>query len=77
LAIWRDLIHEYVIPHFSLLTPKLVDDVHSAGKKLLTWTVNDREAMLRYAEWGVDGIISDDTELLARTFSPAKSITGQ
>ena len=73
LKTWRDLNHEYVIPHYSLLTRKLVDEVHSAGRKLLTWTVNDRESMLRYAGWGVDGIISDETELLARTFLQPKS----
>jgi len=77
LATWRDLNHEYVIPHHSLLTRKLVDEVHSAGRKLLTWTVNDRDSMLRYAGWGVDGIISDKTELLVQTFSHAKRTTNQ
>jgi glycerophosphoryl diester phosphodiesterase len=69
LACWREPNVEYVIPHHSLVTRKLVKDVHSAGKKLLTWTVNDRTTMLRLADWRVDGIISDDTELLARTFA--------
>ena len=77
LATWRDLNHQYVIPHYSLLTRKLVEEVHSAGRKLLTWTVNDRDSMLRYAGWGVDGIISDKTELLVQTFSPAKRTTDQ
>jgi len=65
---WRELNVEYVIPHHSLTTRELIKGVHSAGKKLLTWTVNDRKAMLRFGEWGVDGIISDDTELLVQTF---------
>src|SRR5271169_3935286 len=69
LAGWRETTVEYVIPHYSLVTPKLVEEVHSAGKKLLTWTVNDRKGMLRLAEWGVDGIISDDTQLLVETFT--------
>jgi glycerophosphoryl diester phosphodiesterase len=47
----------------------LVKEAHSAGRKLFTWTVNDRKEMLRLADWGVDGIISDDTELLAQTFA--------
>jgi glycerophosphoryl diester phosphodiesterase len=72
LAGWRESTVEYVIPHASLVTRKLVDEVHSAGKKLLTWTVNDRKAMLRIAGWGVDGIISDDTELLVRTLRQRK-----
>lgn len=69
LAGWRGLTVEYVIPHYSLITRKLVNEVHSAGKKLLTWTVNDRNTMLRLADWGVDGIISDDTQLLVETFT--------
>jgi len=69
LAGWRELNVGYVIPHCSLVTRKLVQDVHGAGRKLLSWTVNDPGAMLRLADWGVDGIISDDTELLVKTFS--------
>jgi glycerophosphoryl diester phosphodiesterase len=73
---WRELTVEYVIPHHSLVTLKLVREVHSAGKKLLTWTVNDPKAMLRFADWGVDGIISDETELLVQTFrEPKRSLT--
>ncbi len=34
--------------------------------------MNDQEAMLRLADLGVDGIISDDTELLVRTFRENK-----
>jgi glycerophosphoryl diester phosphodiesterase len=41
--------------------------VHAAGKKIFAWTVNDRESMLQLAGWGIDGIISDDTELLVAT----------
>jgi glycerophosphoryl diester phosphodiesterase len=72
LACWRDLTVEYVIPHSSLVTRKLVQEVHSAGRKLLSWTVNDPSAMLRLADWGVDGIISDNTELLVQTFREPK-----
>ena len=69
LACWREANAEFVIPHYSLVTRALVQKVHSAGSKLLTWTVNDRKTMLLLAEWGVDGIISDETELLAKTFA--------
>jgi glycerophosphoryl diester phosphodiesterase len=78
LAGWRKLTVEYVIPHSSLVSRKLVQDVHSAGRKLFTWTVNDRKAMLRFADWGVDGIISDETELLVRTFrEPARKLAAR
>jgi glycerophosphoryl diester phosphodiesterase len=69
LAAWRESAAEYVIPKHSLVTRKLVEEVHSAGKKLLAWTVNDSKTMLRLADWKVDGIISDDTQLLVTTFT--------
>jgi glycerophosphoryl diester phosphodiesterase len=45
----------------------LVQEMQRAGKKLLVWTVNSRAEMEKARDWGVDGIISDDTSLLART----------
>lgn len=69
LACWREANADYVIPHHSLVTLKLVKQVHGEGRKLLAWTVNDRNEMLRLADWGVDGIISDDTKLLTQTFA--------
>lgn len=68
---WRDLPVQYVIPQYSLITPKLVEDVHAADKVLFAWTVNDRRPMRRLAEWRVDGIISDETELLVKTLRPS------
>ena len=34
----------------------------------MTWTVNDARRMRQLAEWGIDGIISDDPRLLYQTF---------
>lgn len=67
---WDYLPINYVISRKSLVTPKLIDTVHDEGKRLITWTVNDRRSMRRFAEWGVDGIISDKTDLLVRTLRP-------
>ena len=64
---WRILPVKYVVPHYRLLSLRLIDKLHAAGKMVITWTVNDRRKMLRAAEWGVDGIISDDTKLLVET----------
>jgi glycerophosphoryl diester phosphodiesterase len=61
---WPELPIQYVMPKQSLVTGKLLSDLHAAGKKALVWTVNRREAMLRLAQWGVDGIISDKADLL-------------
>jgi glycerophosphoryl diester phosphodiesterase len=76
LACWRELPVDYVIPHVSLVDRALVQDIQHAGLRIFVWTVNDREAMLRLAELGVDGIISDDTELLVRTLRSTGSDKG-
>jgi len=67
---WRDLPVNYVIPRKSLVTAALVNELHDGGKLLITWTVNDKRSMLRLANWGVDGIISDKSELLVKTLRP-------
>jgi glycerophosphoryl diester phosphodiesterase len=64
---WRELPVQYIVPEHSLITLDLVNEVHEAGKQIFTWTVNDAGAMDRLAGWGVDGIISDNTELVVRT----------
>jgi len=64
---WRILPVTYVVPHYRLLSPRLIDRLHAAGKTVVTWTVNDPRQMLRAAKMGVDGIISDDTKLLVET----------
>ena len=69
LARWRNLPVDYVIPHQSLVDRLLVQCIHDAGLKIMVWTVNDKEAMLRLADWGVDGIISDETKLLVHTLT--------
>lgn len=69
LSRWPELPVDYVIAHQSLVDKKLVQEVHGAGLRILVWTVNDPEDMQRLADWAVDGIISDDTQLLVRTLT--------
>jgi glycerophosphoryl diester phosphodiesterase len=65
---WRGLPVEYVIPQRALVSRDLLDELKAAGRKVLVWTVNEREEMKRFAEWGMDGIVSDNTHLLGRVF---------
>jgi glycerophosphoryl diester phosphodiesterase len=75
---WQELPVEYVIPKHTLITSRLVQAVHRVGKTMLTWTVNDKKTMQRLAEWGVDGIISDDPQLLVQTLpGGASTVTGR
>ncbi len=61
---WRKLPVDFVILEKSLVHQKLVEEIQATNRKLIAWTVNDKETMLRLASWRVDGIISDDTKLL-------------
>lgn len=53
-----------VHPHWSVVNAELVARAHRAGLRVLVWTVNDKESILRLAGLGVDGIISDFPERL-------------
>ena len=66
---WSIMPGKFVVPHYHLLSRRLIEEIHAAGKLAVTWTVNEPKRMLRAAEMGVDGIISDDTKLLVKTLS--------
>jgi glycerophosphoryl diester phosphodiesterase len=69
---WPKLPVDYVIVKQSLVNRKLVQLVHQSRRKLLAWTVNDKQSMLQFAGWGIDGIISDDTQLLVETLADGR-----
>jgi glycerophosphoryl diester phosphodiesterase len=56
-----------VIPQFKLTDRESVELVHAAGKRIMVWTVNRAGRIREFAGWGVDAIISDETELLIRS----------
>ena len=60
---WPQMPVEWVIPYFKLVDRELIGLIHETGKKIMVWTVNGAEGMREFAEWGVDAIISDETEL--------------
>ena len=66
---WDSLPATYVVPNYRLLSRGLMEEVHAAKKRVVTWTVNEPKMMLRAAELGVDGIISDDPKLLKETLA--------
>lgn len=67
LECWSELAIDYVIPHYKLVDSALMSEIRAADKKILVWTVNLPADMQRFAELGVDGIISDNTSLLCHT----------
>lgn len=51
-------------PHYNSLTPEIVNDAHDNGLKINVWTVDEEEIIRKLIEFGVDGIITDDLDLL-------------
>lgn len=46
-------------PHFLLVTKKLIAKCHHEKVKIVPWTVNDEEKMIKLKAMGVDGLITD------------------
>jgi glycerophosphoryl diester phosphodiesterase len=63
---WPQSLAEWVIPHAKLADRELIDQAHSSGKKVMVWTVNRPQDVRQFADWGVDAIISDETQLVAQ-----------
>ena len=57
---------EAVTWQYPLLTPERIATLHARGFLVFAWTVDDPAIMQRLAEMGVDGIISNRPDLLAR-----------
>ena len=51
-------------PNANELTPALLHEAHALGQQVLPWTVNRREDMARLIDWGVDGLITDEPDVL-------------
>ncbi len=49
-------------PHWALVSAATVEAAHVRALQVLTWTVNDADAMRNLVAQGVDGIISDFPE---------------
>jgi glycerophosphoryl diester phosphodiesterase len=52
-----------------IVTPRFLDAAHRAGLPVHVWTVDDEAAIEQLLDLGVDGIMSDRLELLARVFA--------
>jgi glycerophosphoryl diester phosphodiesterase len=68
---WRELPVSWVIPQFELTDRLTIEQMQAAGKKVMVWAVNQDESIREFAEWGVDAIISDETELAVKVLRGA------
>jgi glycerophosphoryl diester phosphodiesterase len=60
-------------PDQEMVTPALLTSAHRRGLRVLAWTVNDKAAMVRLIDMGVDGLISDYPDRL-REVATAKGV---
>lgn len=56
--------HEFRHPDFSYITPDFVQKLRAQGKRVNTWTVNERADIERVASCGVHGIIGDSPQMM-------------
>jgi glycerophosphoryl diester phosphodiesterase len=54
-------------PNRKYVTPEIVRAAHSTGVKVNVWTVNEPREIALFAEWGVDGIMSDFPERIPKS----------
>jgi len=70
---WRDDWRERVVPlgcialdlEHTLLTKARIDEIHDAGLRVATWTVNDAARAAELIGWGIDTLITDAVDVIA------------
>jgi glycerophosphoryl diester phosphodiesterase len=71
--LWKPPVVAVQIPESwrgrQVLTPSLIRAFHARGLAVHIWTVNERAAMERLLDWGVDGIVTDRPDYLADLLS--------
>lgn len=55
--------------HASLLDARVVAELHRHVERVMTWPVNDRQALETVLGYGVSGVISDDADVLAHVLA--------
>jgi glycerophosphoryl diester phosphodiesterase len=58
-----------------MVTPRFVRTAHGAGKEVYVWTINDPVSLLRMIIYGVDGVITDEPEMIRRTMTALSTLS--
>lgn len=54
-----------------IVSPRFVRAAHRLGLEVHVWTIDDRPTMERLLDWGVDGIMTDQPDVLAEVMARA------
>jgi len=69
LGTWAKLIfdgwvnYRSIHPHYSTVTPKMIQRAKTEGRRVIAYTVNQPEDIRRLFAMGIDGIFTDDPQL--------------
>lgn len=58
---------DIISPRFNDVTPEFVAESHRLGMKIVPWTINKKDVMIKLIDMGVDGIITDRPDILRET----------
>jgi glycerophosphoryl diester phosphodiesterase len=58
--------YPFALPEDPAVTEDSIRSLHLAGKQAIVWTVDDPNRLRLLADWSVEGIITNDTEIARR-----------
>lgn len=53
----------------TVISPSIIDNIHASGKKIYLWTLNKTENLEKYLFMGIDGVITDELEMVRHAVS--------
>ncbi len=58
--------YEALHPYKDMVTERFISRAHQRGLRVFTWTLDDPAVARRFADWGIDGIITNEPENVKR-----------
>jgi len=57
----------FAVPRYTLVTSEIVKRMHQSNLKVTVWTIDEPNDMIKFANIGVDAIVTNDPELAVKT----------
>lgn len=66
--IQKAIINQFysIHPHYNIIDNDIIEFCHENNLKIFAWTVNDEKDMKNLVKMGIDGIMTDDIQLLKK-----------